>query len=146
MNARELFSHDSITADMFDFLCGDFLGFGISRAVYEYQRDSRFVIKIEYAEYFQNICEFEVWHRIKGTKLSKWFAPCDSISPCGKILIQRKTKETSLDNYPNKIPSFFTDVKYDGWGMLNGNVVCHDYGIHLLMEKGMGAKLKKVKW
>ncbi|WP_237133800.1 hypothetical protein [Pseudohongiella sp. O18] len=144
-DVRALFSGDAISADMFDFICGPQIGFGISRATYECQLFPDCVVKIEYdGEYHQNILEWQAWRHVMATELAKWFAPCLFISPCGKILIQKRTKE--LKRYPEKIPAFFTDTKNNNWGSYKGHPVCHDYGCNLLMEKGMTKAMRKAHW
>ena len=141
---QSCFSNNAITSDMFDLLCGEFIGFGISRAVYECKIFDDAVVKIEYGDYFQNIYEFQAWQRVELTDFSKWFAPCIRISPSGKILIQKRT--TDLHLYPAKIPAFFTDVRCDNWGKYKNRPVCHDYGLNLLMEVGMTKRMRKANW
>lgn len=153
-HARKRFLGDMVVTDFFDLLCGDFIGSGICRSVHRAnagQMGGAFkgcVVKIEVSagDYFQNVLEFNVWQAVRYTKLARWFAPCVAISPCGKVLIQKETKEVSLDRYPKKIPGFFTDEKWDNWGLYKGRVVCHDYGVNLMLEEGMDAKLNKAKW
>lgn len=122
------------------------LGQGAYRTVYEFGPDKTKVIKLEGNTSFQNIIEWETWNHVKYTKHAKWFAPVHSISANGKVLIQSRTKPLSRKKCPKKIPVFFTDLKSENWGKLDGRKVCHDYGSHLLMEKGMSSKMKKVLW
>ena len=145
MSIAEVFITNPVTFDLFQLVTGkgNLLGYGISRDVYSYGTDNKFVIKFEKEGNFQNVNEWEVWNRVKDTEWSKWFAPVENISPCGRILIQARTRPFASDRQiPKKIPAFFTDVKTDNWGMLKGHPVCHDFGYHLLMEKGMSNKMK----
>ncbi len=142
---QELFGKNALTGEFFDFICGELIGFGISRAVFESNTHEGCVVKVEYSpEYFQNIYEFQAWHRVERTDLAKWFAPCVDISECGKILIQKKT--TELTKFPEKVPAFFTDIAERNWGQFKGRPVCHDYGCHLLIEHGMTSRLRKADW
>jgi hypothetical protein len=105
------------------------------------------VVKVETAaQKFQNIMEHETWQRVKDTDLAKWFAPIEFISPCGVVLVMRKTTEIPTAQYPRKLPKFFTDFKRSNYGLLNGQVVCHDYGTSLLLEHGMTKSMRNVEW
>lgn len=144
----EIFQPNIMAHDLFLMLTGnELLGNGVARHVFPYLLDDRFVIKFESEENFQNTYEWQVWNHVKMTDLAKWFAPVEHISPCGRILIQRRTKVIDKDRkLPERIPAFFTDTKVDNWGLLNGKAVCHDYGYHLLLEKGMSNRMRKAEW
>lgn len=149
MKIEEIFQPNTLAFDLFQMVTsrGDFLGNGVSRHVYTFGVDKSLVIKMEEEDNFQNILEWNVWNHVKGTDLAKWFAPVEYISPCGKVLLQKKTKPFRSDNQlPDRIPSFFTDTKLDNWGLLGRQAVCHDYGYHLLLERGMKARTKKACW
>ncbi len=134
-----------IPRDLFYMVAGGYLGGGDGREVYEFRVDCDYVIKFESTSYsFQNVHEWDVWQAIKGTEFAKWFAPCKMLSPCGTVLIQRRTKQPLC--YPGILPNFFTDTRKDNFGVIGDQFVCHDYGITLLMEKGMSKRMKKVKW
>ena len=135
--------------DFFRMLCGELLGTGSARSVYQSVLDDHLVFKFETkANSFQNVIEWETWERIKETEFAKWFAPCVAISPCGSVLIMQKTTRSA--NHPDKVPGFFTDLKCANFGILvgknAGDFVCHDYGVHLLMEKGMTKRLRTANW
>lgn len=131
--------------DLFHMLCGAQLGEGVGRIVYEHSFDPTVVIKFESnAGSFQNVIEWETWQRVKNADLAKWFAPCVAISPNGSVLVQKRTCKPT--NYPDKVPSFFTDIKLENFGMLGKQFVAHDYGLHLLMENGMSTRMKKANW
>jgi len=144
----EIFQKNIVSADLFLMLTGnELLGFGVGRHVFQYKLDDRFVIKFEHEESFQNTYEWQVWNHIKLTSHARWFAPVENISPCGRILIQRRTKGFPTDRHlPEKIPTFFTDTKPENWGLLKGRPVCHDYGNHLLLENGMTNRMKLAAW
>ena len=81
------------------------------------------------------------------TKEAKqWLAPCVSISPCGSVLIQRRTLPVTKAQLPSKVPAWLTDFKLANWGMLDGKVVCHDYSNNLLMNPVTERKLRRVKF
>lgn len=81
---------------------------------------------------------------MKDSPLKKWFAPCIDISPNGVFLLQKKTEPCSTSKYPTVVPSFFTDLKYQNFGLLNGKVVCFDYGTILFTN--LNEKTRKAKW
>ena len=121
------------------------IGAGAGRTVYVCDFVPGLVFKVEdQARSFQNVIEWETWERIRETKLARWFAPCVAISPCGGILVMKRTEP--LTHFPDRMPVFFTDFKRANYGELAGEPVCHDYGTNLLMENGMSSRLKKVKW
>src|SRR5690606_7513149 len=124
--------------EAFKLLCGERLGSGISRVTFAGNMHPDCVVKVEEgAGSFQNVIEWETWHRVIGTEFEKWFAPCRWISPCGAILVMERTQPGPDDSYPEKMPVFLTDFKRQNYGFLKGNLVCHDYGLHLMLEKGM---------
>lgn len=137
----------NIAADFFRLFCGDQLGEGSARAVYEYKLDHKLVVKIETeAESFQNIMEWETWRSVMMTEHAKWFAACHYISPCGIVMVQRKTQVKPHSKYPDRIPAFFTDIKYNNFGFIGNQLTCHDYGINLMMERGMTKRMRKADW
>ncbi|MDF0750302.1 hypothetical protein NLU14_08670 [Marinobacter sp. 71-i] len=145
----EIFQPNAIAYDLFQLLTdrGELLGNGVSRHVYPYGLDSRMVIKFEQEENFQNTAEWNVWNHVKYMDIAKWFAPVEFISPCGRILIQRRTQPFKTDTQlPKSVPAFFTDTKVDNWGMLKGKAVCHDYGYHRLLEMGMTKRMRAPAW
>lgn len=133
---------------------GDYIGEGANRKVYAHAWDQTLVVKVESAaQSFSNITEWQVWNAVKDTEHAKWFAPCLHISNNGEVLIQRRTSPAA--KYPDKIPSFFTDTKLTNFGVLvngadygatDGQFVCHDYGLHLMLEKGMTKRMKNANW
>lgn len=148
MSLETQYFSNTIANDLFRLLVGDRLGEGIDREVFEMATDpDGHVLKFETgAGRFQNVAEWQVWDHVQHTPLARWFAPITHISPCGTVLIQRRTRAGRPDEMPERIPSFFTDVKLDNWGMLDGQPVCHDYGHHLLLERGMTKRMRKVVW
>lgn len=145
MNAGDLtaFVHRELAC----LTCGEYLGGGIARKVFAHAFDPTLVIKFEQdGGSFQNVMEWQAWNRVKHTKIAKWFAPCVGISATGAVLIQRRTTIAGMSEYPDKLPSFLTDIKTSNYGMLDGRFVAHDYGFTLLMENGMAERMRKVKW
>lgn len=151
----ELAISEFLKNELFGAVCGKLLGSGSARQVYEHKFDPTVVIKFELnAGSFQNIIEWETWQRIvKIEELAKWFAPCVMISPNGAVLVQRRTRPAS--QYPDKVPAFFTDLKLQNFGVIaspeaddntQGQFVCHDYGLHLMLEKGMTKRMRKADW
>lgn len=122
-----------VNTDLILMICGKKLGQGYSRVVYEYNMDDKYVVKIELQNTDSNRAEFLLWYEVQGLKGSKawvkeWFAPIKYCSPNGKILIMKRTKQDFKKTRPNKVPSFFQDVKSDNFGWIGNKFVCHDYG------------------
>lgn len=138
----------TVATDLYSMVTGRMLGVGASRIVFDYAPDPTLVIKFETGGGgFSNVMEWDIWENMQFDKrLSKWLAPCLMISPCGSILLQRKTTPLSIDHLPKKIPRFFTDLKYQNWGMLDGKPVCHDYGNHRAYSGGNLHQLVKADW
>lgn len=131
--------------DLINLICGEELGDGISRNVFVFYLNPKWVVKIavDCDSYFQNITEWMIWNELsEWKKMKKWFAPCKFISNSGRILIQQRTEPVRLSDIPEKIPYFFTDQKLDNYGMINGQFVCHDYGT-IPMTKSWNNRMKK---
>lgn len=136
--------------DLFEIACGKKLGSGCSRDTFECALNPKYVIKIENSTHsFQNIMEWEVWESVKyedDGHAKPWFAPCEYISPCGIVLVQHKTTVPTREQFPAKLPAFFSDIQKPNFGMYEGRFVCHDYGYNDLMEVGKTKRLKKAEW
>ncbi len=140
---------DSTSArDLRAMLIGAEIGRGSARTVSNCRLLPDVVIKAEFAAHsFQNIMEWEIWDRVQSVKhASGWFAPCVQISPCGLYLLQRKTEPIRFGELPEMIPAYFTDLKRENWGMLDGRPVCHDYGLLLATEVGLTKRMKRAHW
>lgn len=146
--AIRAFFPNVLAIDFFSLMCGEVLGHGRARTVYASKLDPTLVIKFEDGSGdFENIMEWETWSELSEYRpAAKWLAPCVDISPCGSVLLMRRTTPLSPDQYPKRIPNFLTDMKYTNFGMLDGRLVCHDYGRTLLMSKGASPKTRVAKW
>ena len=132
--------------DLKELVMGKALGYGIARKVGVFSPDPTLVIKCALNDPEQNWIEWRIWQEISEVKhLSKWFAPCVSISTCGMFLLQKRVEMGKKADYPATVPSFFTDLKYSNYGFLNGQLVCCDYG-SFIVTNGLSAKLKKADW
>ena len=149
---RLYFNANVITSDLFRLMCGEKLGRGIAREVYRSALDPTLVIKIEAdAGSFQNIIEWETWDTVRFTAdtkqdYAKYFAPCIAISPSGTVLVQKYARPVDYTELPEQVPKFFTDLKKENFGLIDGKIVCIDYGNNLLMTNGLSTKLKKADW
>lgn len=124
---------------------GDLVGSGLSRQVYLLRSHPDLVLKVEKHDgRFQNVLEWLTWNRVRYTQFRYHFAPCYRISNDGALLLMHRTQIT--DVYPVHIPNFFTDLKRSNFGEIDGKFVCHDYGTHLLMEKGMRRQMRNAEW
>jgi hypothetical protein len=132
-------------------LCGDMLGEGATRVVFEYEPDRNLVIKFEtgISTAYQNVAEHLTWQAVKETPWARWFAPVVKISPCGNVLLMHRTTPIlRRDQLPRRLPSFFADVKSENFGrLLDGPVVAHDYGHVGLLVAGLATtRLVKAAW
>lgn len=137
----------TVESDFFHLMAGERLGGGEAREVYACNLNEDYVVKIETGGgSFQNIREWDLWQDAvdMGEDVSKWLAPCHSISTCGSVIIQRRTKP--IGDLPKKMPVFLADFKRSNFGILDGRIVAHDYGVHVMRWKGLSEKLKKVEW
>ena len=141
-----------VITDLITSLCGEHLGTGVFREVYDYNLDDKYVIKIEPENTNCNIIEYMIWNEVKGLInnsewVKKWFAPVKWISPNGRILVMRKTIDCGEKKkpLPEKIPAFFWDVKLDNFGWIGNDFVCHDYGQFYNMIH-YPKKMVKAKW
>lgn len=140
--------NDSEATDLFHLLCGEEIGRGQYRVVYQHALDRRLVVKHDTRANWSNVQEYAMWCNLQDGALSKWLAPVEWLSPGGIWLIQAKTRPIPIGKYPKKVPAIFADIKPENWGLYKGRPVCHDYGNHaafVLAEKA-GAALETVVW
>ena len=138
-----------VATDFFHVMTGKWLGGGVGRGVFALGTDPSLVVKIETASYsFQNAMEWEVWSALENSDsdAGKWFAPCHYISPCGMVLIQARTRPIDKSRFPKKMPSFFTDLKYQNFGEYDGRIVAHDYGYNRFVHLGATARMRNAAW
>lgn len=127
-------SNASVLFDMTTTLFGEKIGTGQFRCTFNYNLDSKYVIKVEVNDTTCNTVEWLMWQEIQGLTgnlawVKDWFAPVGWISPNGKLLTMRKTKPHVYGKErPKKIPAFLWDVKDANFGWLGDKYVCHDYG------------------
>jgi hypothetical protein len=140
--------------EAFNLLCGEKIGKGMSRTVFECALLPGCVVKVEEDGHrFQNIMEWQTWCIVSHTKASRWFAQCKWISPNGKLLIQERTRPPAPQDYLPRVPIWFTDTKRTNWGMAATKdpnkqlLVCHDYGTSLMLQDGTTTtRKKKADW
>lgn len=135
-----------ILEEIVNTLCGDLIASGSSRSVFAHAHRPDLVVKVEdAARSFQNIREWTIWEDFKhDDKAAKWLAPCVSISPWGSVLVQRRVSPLPHDfGLPARLPHFLTDLKPHNFGILEGRLVCCDYGsiIYEIEEKE-----KAIEW
>ena len=134
--------------DAFNLLCGKLLGEGIHRKVFECRIRPDLVVKVEHDtdwRYFANVLEMRFWddHQYFD-KVAQWLAPCEYMSPDGRILLQRRTLPiVDSSALPAQLPAFLSDVKVDNFGILDGRLVCVDYAMTI---PNPSTRLKKVDW
>lgn len=129
--------------DLLRLLVGREIGVGAFRNVYTLQGRPDVVLKIEMGSYdFCNIREFDLWEAAIDAGQSHWLAPVLGLSPSGTCLLMARTQP--VNKLPQFIPEWLTDTKPENWGLYEGRVVCHDYGSHLALERGITKKVKRV--
>lgn len=141
--------NDEVYRDGFNLLCGREVGRGMTRTVFECNVDKSLVVKVESAEvrtHFQNMVEWLAWCRVAGTDVERWFAPVVEMSPDGRLVLMKRVDPLPSRHRPTHMPAFFTDFKPNNFGVLDGRVVCCDYGSHLLHEVGMTKRMRRVDW
>lgn len=134
--------------DAFNLLCGDKIGSVIHREVFRCKLRPDLVVKVEIDEAyrsFANVREQKFWDDwCFVEKVTRWLAPCEYLSPDGRILLQRRTSPVP-DDYalPDKVPGFLTDLKRENFGILDGKLVCVDYAAVVV---DASARLKRAVW
>lgn len=134
--------------DAYNLLCGERLGSGIHRTVFECRLLPDCVVKVELEEnwrYFANVHEMRFWNHYQNVKeVRKWLAPCEYLSPDGRILIQKRVRSVSKNELPVKLPRFLTDLKAENFGFMpDGRLVCCDYAMTITSAS---TKLRKADW
>jgi len=136
-----------VDREFLEFICGPRLGAGMSREVFRYRIDPKYVIKIELEEFtFQNVAEMETWDNVKFSPLAKWFAPIKAISGCGRFMLQQYAEPLASIALPAEMPAFFTDFKPGNYGRIGKQVVAVDYGRNLLSQTGLTKRMRKADW
>src|SRR6185437_13604034 len=137
----------TLSRDVSDMILGAHIATGATRMVYAHATQSDAVVKLEnIANSFCNIYEEQVWYHVKDTEFAQWFAPVLRISPNGTVLVMRRTMPVSINDLPKHVPAFFTDLKAENFGRMDGRIVCHDYGFHRFIERGMTKKMRLANW
>ena len=136
-----------IHEDAFNLLCGDLIGEGIHRKVFECRLRSDLVVKVEINtgwRYFANVLEMKFWNDHQHfKKVANWLAPCEYLSPDGRILLQKRCEGVGRAFFPEEVPSFLTDIKCNNFGYYEGRIVCVDYAMTI---PNPSTRLKKVEW
>lgn len=136
--------------DAFNLLCGKQLGSGIHRDVYECRIRPDLVVKVENSlqgewRSFANVQEHQFWTDNEyAPAVAKWLAPCEYLSPDGRISLQRRARPVQQgDALPDKLPSFLTDLKDENFGWLDGQLVAVDYAMTITTAS---TRLRKADW
>ena len=144
--------------EAFNLLCGESIGRGMSREVFECALLPEFVVKVETDPHrFQNVLEWETWQRVSSLPASRWFAACKWISPNGRVLIQERTRPARPHELPKRMPIWFTDFKPANFGIVEARMkggrelkrgapflVCHDYGVAHIVETAVTCRATQV--
>jgi hypothetical protein len=137
----------AVFEDAFNMLCGKKLGEGIHREVFECKLRPELVVKVENDtyRYFANVQEMKFWNDHEHyAKVSQWLAPCEFLSPDGRILLQRRASALAYnETMPDKVPAFLSDFKRENYGRIDGRLVCVDYAMTI---PSPNVRLKKAIW
>jgi len=138
---------EAVFRDAFNMLCGKEIGSGIHRTVFECKIRPELVVKVENECYreFANVKEMAFWcDQQHYKKVADWLAPCEFLSPDGRILLQKRAEPLgSNEKLPVTVPSWMTDIKRGNFGRIDGKLVCIDYAFTLTNPN---IKLKKANW
>lgn len=121
-------------------MCGQRLGNGSFRVVYEHAFDDTLVIKVANCEMnrFHNWLEWMTWNRAPR-HLRKMLAPIEAISSDGQYLIMRRAdvvgcslslsdSAESASTY-GRLRALFAEIRPTNVGMLDGCLVAVDYAL-----------------
>lgn len=137
----------SVYRDAFNMLAGDKIGEGIHRMVFTCKIRNDLVVKVESDNFrfFANVFEMRFWSENQhNTAISKWLAPCEYMSPDGRIMLQKRARPLhDSDVIPNRLPVFLTDIKKSNFGFIGDQLVCVDYA---LFNVKPSTALKTVAW
>lgn len=142
---------ERIFEDAFNLFCGDLIGSGIHRKVFECKIRDDLVVKVEDNEpkyawrAFANAYEMRFWEDHQHYKrVADWLAPCEWMSPDGLVLLQKRVSVLPLDyELPPQMPSFLPDIKRENYGLYEGRLVCVDYSGAIANPS---VRLRKVNW
>lgn len=116
----------------FNVLCGDLIGEGSTRKVFTCKIRDDLVVKVEDGDWrqFANIIEMKFWcDHMHHKQTAVWLAPCEYMSPDGRVMLQKRATPLRDNELPSKLPAFLTDLKRENFGMLDGKIVCIDYAL-----------------
>lgn len=139
-----------VALDFVTCLCGEFISAGTFRSVFNHNLDGGYVVKVEPQNTSCNLVEYMIYeevHHLTGDLdwVKDWFCPVTWISPNGRILVMKKTRQYENRKKPEKVPKFLWDVKSENFGWVGNKYMCHDYGQFYNMinyPRGM----KKIIW
>lgn len=128
--------------------CGPLIAQGLNRDVYECKHDPKWVVKIQRTQNFDNIIEWKIWNAFyHAPDHRKWFADCLTTTESGLVLIQKRVTHGAIEDYPKKVPAYFTDFKIQNYGWIGKRFVCCDYSNSLEIMTGIVPdKLRSAKW
>lgn len=140
---------DDTVQQIIDKVCGELIGFGCYRDVYELKGNPRYVVKVERdmsKGRFANAMEYRNWCDLRWwTYLDGWLCPCVRITETSQVLVQKRAKPVkSVDQLPVMVPSIFTDLKPGNFGFIGKRAVIVDYPDVIVVTPTN--KFKKAKW
>jgi hypothetical protein len=143
-------TNPAIFEDAFNMLCGEKLGSGIHRDVFACKLRPELVVKVErFEDYrtFSNVREWLFWDDWQHVQaVAKWLAPIEYISPDARVILQRRADPIRQSDIKDvkKLPGFLTDIKPRNFGILDGKLVCVDYGY--VISSKPNTRLKSIDW
>lgn len=148
-NGENWIDYDKITVpaakSILECFMGPMIGSGVSRRVFSCKADPSLVIKIGGGFDTQNAVEAAVWDRFsENNRVNKWLAPIVARSADLRVIVQKRTKPVIKP--PTKIPDFLGDLKVQNFGMLDGRLVAHDYGLGIFIDNNSPIEMVAPKW
>jgi len=142
------------THDLLSAILETEVGRGMNRIVYTSKLFPGTVIKVASTRNLKNaisdnMAELAIWESIEmmPERVKKWFCPCISIGCHGTILFMKYAEICSnASQLPTRVPSFFTDLKVENWGILNGTPVCVDYAKTLVHNVFLNKATRAADW
>ena len=115
-------------------LCGQVIGTGSTRNVYEYVGEPDWVIKAYHRPATppsSNFIEWTICGAVKGTQFEPLFGQCFAFSETGRFLVMEKLNDIpkGFQGARPRVPDWLHDLKVTAFGLnANGEVKCRDYG------------------
>lgn len=144
------FNNEELYKSCAQMIIGKHLGRGYSRDVYIHAMEPSIVVKIAMNAdgVIANTNEFDIWDEVQHWKgkyenLKNFFCPVTAMSSDCKVLFMKRTQPLRVEDIPNEVYTWVTDQKLENFGILDGRLVIHDYGLTLIKNGGITNRKRK---